>query len=178
MRHAAGPRRDLAVRTVFNLLGPMTNPAGVKRQVIGVFSREAMYLIAEVLALLGARHVLVAHSRDGLDEFSITAPTDYIEVKDGWIARGTLNSEDCGLPERYPGVLEGGDVAFNKRLLLRLFDGEPSAYRDAVLLNAGAMIYVAGKAESICDGVQIAMLALDRGAAKELLDQWCKASHS
>ena len=177
MKHAAGPRRDLTVRTVFNVLGPMTNPAGVKRQVIGVFSREVMYLIAEVLALLGAKHVLVAHSRDGLDEFSITAPTDYIEVKDGWIAKGTLNSEDCGLPERYPGVLEGGDVEFNKRLLIRMFEGDASAYRDAVLLNAGAMIYVAGKAESICEGVKIAALALDRGAAKELLDQWCRESH-
>ena len=178
MKHAMAPRRELGVRTIFNILGPMTNPAGVKRQVIGVYSREVMYLIAEVLALTGSKHVLVAHSRDGLDEFSITAPTDYIEVKEGWIAKGTINSEDVGLPERYPGVLEGGDVEFNRQLLYRMFEGEPSAYRDAVLLNAGAMIYVSGKAESIREGIQIGALAIDRGAAKDLLDQWSVATHS
>ncbi len=177
MKHAAVPRRDLAIRTVFNILGPMTNPAGVKRQVIGVFNREVMYLIAEVLALLGAHHVLVAHSRDGLDEFSITAPTDYIEVKSGWIAKGTLSCEDVGLPERYPGVLEGGDVEFNKKLLMDILNGRESAYRDAVLLNAGAMIYVAAKAKSIADGVVKAAGAIDSGAAKELLDRWASATH-
>ena len=178
MKHAALPRRELGVRTIFNMLGPMTNPAGVKRQVIGVYSREVMYLMAEVLALLGSHHVLVAHSRDGLDEFSITAPTDYIEVKNGWIAKGTLNSEDVGLPERYPGVLEGGDVEANKALLAGIFEGRESAYRDAVALNAGAMIYVADQVESIREGIEAAVQAIDSGAAKELLDRWRLATHS
>ena len=172
------PGNELGVRTIFNILGPMTNPAGVKRQVIGVYSREVMHLVAEVLALIGAHHVLVAHSRDGLDEFSITAPTDYIEVKDGWIAKGTLSCEDVGLPERYPGVLEGGDVEFNKALLIAIVEGKESAYRDAVLLNAGAMIYVGGRAASIHEGVGIAAGAIESGAVKELLDQWRKATHS
>jgi len=178
MRHAALPRNELGVRTIFNILGPMTNPAGVKRQVIGVYSREVMHLVAEVLALIGAHHVLVAHSRDGLDEFSITAPTDYIEVKNGWIAKGTLSCEEVGLPERYPGVLEGGDVEFNKALLIAILEGKESAYRDAVLLNAGAMIYIGGKAASIHEGVGIAAGAIESGAAKELLDRWRKATHS
>ncbi len=178
MKHAALPRRELAVRTIFNILGPLTNPAGVRRQVIGVYSREVMYLMAEVLALTGAEHVLVAHSRDGLDEFSITAPTDYIEVKNGWIARNSLSSEDVGLPERYPGVLEGGDVMYNRAILNDMFEGVESAYRDAVLLNAGAMLYVAGRVESIREGVVRGGRAIDTGKAKELLDRWTSASHS
>jgi len=178
MKHAALPRRELAVRTIFNILGPLTNPAGVRRQVIGVYSREVMYLMAEVLALTGAEHVLVAHSRDGLDEFSITAPTDYIEVKNGWIARNSLSSEDVGLPERYPGVLEGGDVMYNRAILNDMFEGVESAYRDAVLLNAGAMLYVAGRVESIREGVVRGGKAIDTGKAKELLDRWASASHS
>ncbi len=178
MKHAALPRRELGVRTIFNMLGPMTNPAGVKRQVIGVYSRQVMYLMAEVLALLGSHHVLVAHSRDGLDEFSITAPTDYIEVKNGWIAKGSLDSEAVGLPERYPGVLEGGDVEQNRLILTEVFDAEPSAYRDAVVLNAGAMIYVSDRVESIREGVQVAQRTIDSGAAKVLLDRWRDATHS
>lgn len=178
MKHAALPRRELGVRTIFNMLGPMTNPAGVKHQVIGVYSREVMYLMAEVLALLGSHHVLVAHSRDGLDEFSITAPTDYIEVKHGWIAKGTLNSEEVGLPERYPGVLAGGDVEENKILLEKILEGEESAYRDAVVLNAGAMIYVADWVETIREGVILAAKTIDSGAAKVLLDRWRSATHS
>lgn len=178
MKHAALPRRELGVRTIFNMLGPMTNPAGVKRQVIGVYSRQVMYLMAEVLALLGSHHVLVAHSRDGLDEFSITAPTDYIEVKNGWIAKGSLDSETVGLPERYPGVLEGGDVEQNRLILSEVFDGEPSAYRDAVVLNAGAMIYVSDTVESIREGVLLAQRTIDCGTAKVLLDRWRDATHS
>jgi anthranilate phosphoribosyltransferase len=177
MKHAAGPRKELGVRTVFNILGPMTNPASVRRQVIGVYNIELMPLVAEVLEMTGSSHVIVAHSRDGLDEFSVSAPTDYIEVKDGRRQEWTLKPEDASITSWPTGSLVGGDADHNVKTLHRILEGEKSPYRDAVVLNAGAMIYVAGKAESIRDGVRGAEQTIDSGAAKGKLGEWVKVSN-
>jgi anthranilate phosphoribosyltransferase len=176
MKHAAGPRRDLGIRTVFNILGPMTNPAAVKRQVVGVFHKSVIGLMAEVLETTGSQHVLVAHSRDGLDEFSISAPTDFVEVHHGKRTEASIRPEDCGLRSHPEGSVGGGDGAYNRRIFERLLEGEDGPCRDAVLLNAGAMIYVAGQAESIREGVVTARNAVDDGSAKQKLQQWVTAS--
>jgi anthranilate phosphoribosyltransferase len=176
MKHAAGPRRDLGIRTVFNILGPMTNPAGVRRQVVGVFSPTIMPLMAEVLESTGSQHVLVAHSRDGLDEFSISAPTDFVEVRGGERHEASIAPEDCGLTRHPEGSVGGGDGSYNRRIFERLLEGQDGPCREAVLLNAGAMIYVSGQVDSIREGVVSAKEAIDRGEAKEKLQQWIAAS--
>ncbi|MBU8933167.1 MAG: anthranilate phosphoribosyltransferase [candidate division Zixibacteria bacterium] len=177
MKHAVGPRRDLGVRTVFNILGPMTNPASVTRQVTGVYSPGIMALVAEVLEMTGSVHALVAHSRDGLDEFSVCAPTDYIEIRDGRRKEETLSPEDCGLRQYPSGALSGGNPEYNKNLLNEVLRGEKSAYRDAVLLNAGALLYTGNKTKTIVDGVDLTTKAIDSGAAADLLARWCRLSH-
>ena len=177
MKHAAGPRRDLGVRTVFNILGPMTNPAGVRRQVVGVFDKSVMNLVAEVLESTGSHHVIVAHSRDGLDEFSVSAPTDFVEVREGKRTEASIRPEDCGLSSFPEGAVGGGDGEYNRRIFERLLEGQDGPCREAVLLNAGAMIYVSGQADSIRGGVDSARFAIDSGKAKEKLQQWVEASH-
>jgi len=177
MKHAAGPRRELGVRTVFNILGPMTNPASVKRQVTGVYSHELMSLVADVLERTGSMHVIVAHSQDGLDEFSVSAPTSFIEIKDGKKQEGIVGPTDVGLRLHPEGALRGGDAKQNADILLHIFEGEKSPYRDAVALNAGIMIYVAGLAEGFTEGVTKATEAIDNGTAKQLLAKWREASH-
>jgi len=172
MKHAVGPRKELGVRTVFNILGPMTNPAGVKRQLIGVYEPELMPLMAEVLAATGSKHVVIAHSQDGMDEFSVSAPTDYLEKKDGATSRHTISPEDVGLEEHPAGSLRGGEAAENKAILLTVLNGDKGACRDAVLFNAGAMIYVAGRVDDIKDGVTAAAEAIDSGTALFRLNQW------
>lgn len=176
MKHAAGPRRELGVRTVFNILGPMTNPAGVKRQVIGVYDKELMPLMAEVLQQLGSDHVIVAHARDGLDEFSISSPTDYIELKQGILTPKTLSPSDAGLQEFPDGSLAGGEAIENRSILQKVLAGGAGPYRTAVVLNAGAIIYVAGKAETIRDGVRQAERAIDDKSAEAKLSEWVRAS--
>ncbi len=172
MKHAAFPRKELGVRTVFNILGPMCNPAGVKRQVVGVFDRRLLWLVAEVLAMTGSEHVIVAHSRDGLDEFSVSARTDYVEFKNGNYQEGRCLPVDIIGREHPANALAGGDAAQNAGILRTLLHGEPSPYSDAAALNAGAMIYVAGEAESISDGYQKACRALQSGAAEQKLSDW------
>ncbi|RKX29118.1 MAG: anthranilate phosphoribosyltransferase [Candidatus Zixiibacteriota bacterium] len=177
MKYAAGPRKELGVRTVFNILGPMTNPASVKRQVTGVYGPEVMGLMAEVLEMTGSLHVLVAHSRDGLDEFSVCAPTDYIEIRNGNRYERTISPEDCGLKCYPDGSLVGGDSKHNAKILNSVLQCDKSPYRDAVLLNAGAMLYVAGKVDSIASGVVKSAESIDNSSARALLDRWCKSSH-
>ncbi len=178
MRHAVTPRRELGVRTIFNILGPMTNPAGVKRQVIGVYSRDLLPLMADVLQATGSEHVIVAHSRDGFDEFSISAPTDYIEVTAKSRSDKTLDITDIGLETHPADELAGDDAEVNLAILRQLLDGHKNGVRSAVALNAGVMIYVAGKAESIRDGVQSALAAINSGAARTLLQQWVDRSRA
>jgi len=172
MKYAAPPRKELGVRTVFNILGPMTNPAGVKRQLTGVYDKSLMPLMAEVLERTGSEHVIVAHSRDGLDEFSVSAPTDYMELKEGKIAEHVFSPDNVGLPVYPTDDIRGGDATTNASILTRVLDGEKSACSDAVMLNAGIMIYIATKAESIREGVDLAVRAVDSGAAREKLHQW------
>jgi anthranilate phosphoribosyltransferase len=176
MKYAAAPRKELGVRTVFNILGPLTNPAGVKRQVIGVYDKTLMTLVADVAKLLGSEHVLVVHSRDGLDEFSVCAPSDYIELKDGKINPRTITPLEVGLKTHPAESLEGGNTLDNLKILNTVFDGDDNAYREAVLFNAGAMIYVGSKAETIWDGVSMARDAVDWGAAKKKLNEWVDVS--
>ncbi len=178
MKHAAAPRKELGVRTVFNILGPMSNPAGVKRQVIGVYDKGLMPLFADVLEMTGSEHVIIAHARDGLDEFSVTAPTDYIEMRSGKRSRNIIDPQEVGLSLHEADSLRGGDAAHNASMLKRLLEGELSACRDAVVLNAGAMIYVGGKTGSIVDGVVQAQAAIDDGRARRAFDNWIRASNT
>lgn len=178
MKHAAGPRRELGVRTIFNILGPMTNPAGVKRQLIGVYDPELKSLMVDVLEMLGSEHIIVAHAKDGLDEFSVCAATDFIELKEGKRSEQTISPEDVGLKTSQAEALAGGEASANYQILLRLLQGEHSACRDAAVLNGGVMIYLAGGADSIRDGVQAAAGAIDSGQAKSKLEEWVEASNA
>lgn len=178
MKHAIGPRRELGVRTVFNILGPMTNPAGVKRQIIGVYDKSLMRVMNEVLHKTGSVHVITQHSHDKMDEFSITSPTDYVELKDNQIREGTIAPEDVGLKTYPKGAIVGGDVEHNYKILLDILNGNQSAYRDASLFNAGAMLYVADKVDSIKAGVELAGETIDSGKAKNKLSDWIESSNS
>ncbi len=178
MKYAMPPRRELGVRTVFNILGPMTNPAGVKRLLLGVYSKDLMSLVADVLSLTGIEHAIIVHSQDGLDEASVCAPTDFLEIRDGEIKAGTLSPDDCNLPTHPQGALGGGDVDRNLSILKSLLAGDKSAYRDAVRMNAGLMLQVAGKVESLSEGVAASTEAIDSGKARATLDKWVTATRS
>ena len=175
VKHAAAPRRELGVRTVFNILGPLCNPAAVRRQALGVYDPSLMPLMAEVLELLEAEHAMVMHSEDGLDEFSISAPTRFIEIKRGSRHFGVVEPEQVGLRRHRADAVLGGDASHNAALLKKVFAGESSAFRDATILNAGALVYVGGRAESIAEGVRSAEKAVDSGTASDVLERWVQA---
>lgn len=176
MKHAIGPRRELGVRTVFNILGPLTNPAGVKRQVIGTYDVSLLPLMADALAVYGSEHVIICHSRDGLDEFSVVAETEYVELKDGAVRSLFISPEEVGLARHPAGALAGGEPSENLRILHEVLSGNPGACRDATLFNAGAMLYVAGLAESIREGVNLAGDAIDSGVGRAKLNEYVAAS--
>ncbi len=176
MKHAAVPRKELGVSTIFNILGPMTNPAGITRQVIGVFSKELMSLMGDVLQMTGSRHVILVHATDGLDEFSVSAPTEYLEINDGARSSNEITPEQVGLAVHPAASLAGGDSSENLAILNGVLAGEQSGCRDAVLFNAGAMIYVAGRVGSIREGVEMATTAIENGSAAEKMMAWTKAS--
>ncbi len=165
MKHAIGPRRELGVRTIFNMLGPLTNPAGARNQVVGVFNGHLTTPIAEVLGRLGSRHVLVVHGEDGLDELSINAPTRVAELRDGRVEGYLLAPEDVGLERGSLDALRVEDAAQSLALIRRVLDGEPGVARDMICLNAGAALYVSGHARDIAEGVARAGDAIDSGAA-------------
>lgn len=169
MRHAIGPRRELASRTLFNLLGPLTNPAGVRRQLIGVFSADWLEPVAEVLKLLGSDHVLVVHSDDGLDEISIAAPSRVAELKDHEIESYRIAPEDFGLQRGDLTEIKVGDAGASLDLIRRVLDDEPGPARDIVRLNAGAAIHVSGLANDLAQGVERASEAIASGAARARL---------
>lgn len=171
-RHAVAARRAIGVRTIFNLIGPLVHPAAVRRQVVGVFDAAWLEPFARVLQALGADHALIVHSDDGLDEISPAAATQAVELRDGAIRRMTIRPEDFGLARCTLADLAGGDAAGNAELLRRVLDGEPGPRRDAVVLNAAAAIVVAGRAGTLAEGVQRAIEAIDRGAAKRTLERW------
>ena len=178
MRHAVIPRREIGVRTAFNLLGPITNPAGVTSQVTGVGFGPVAPVIAEVLRLLGARRSLVVHSQDGLDELSIAAPTTVYDVTDGTVREYEITPESAGLQRSPLKAIAGGTVEANLRIAQSILAGDSGAPRDAVLLNAGAGLLVAGKVESIADGAKLAAEAIDSGKARAKLDQIREVSTS
>lgn len=171
MKHAAPVRRELGVRTLFNLLGPMTNPAGAKRQVMGVFHKDLTNLLARVLQRLGSRHVMVVHGADGMDEISFAGDTYVAELKDGQVREYVLNPQQFGMGLHDVQGIRVQDAEQSKQIVLAVLSGEPGAARDIVLLNAGAAIYVAGLAQDLEQGIQKAGEAIDSGAAKNKLQQ-------
>jgi anthranilate phosphoribosyltransferase len=175
MKHAIGPRRELALRTIFNMLGPMTNPAGVKHQVVGVFSQALCRPLAEVLQRLGSQHVLVVHAQDGLDEVSLAAPTYVAELKDGVVSEYRVQPEDFGIKSQSLIGLTVNDAAESLALIRdalgkrKTENGQKAA--DMIVLNAGAALYAADHATSFREGVQLAQDALHTGLAWEKLDE-------
>jgi anthranilate phosphoribosyltransferase len=173
LRHAAIPRRELGFRTIFNMLGPLTNPAGADRQLLGLYDRSRTESIAQVLAGLGLKRAMVVSSHDGLDEISISAPTQVSELtEDGAVRTYDLAPESLRL-RRWPlEAISGGSPSDNAAIIRRIFSGEEQgAYRDIVLLNAGACIYVGDKAQSLEEGVETARRIIDGGAAAAKLQQ-------
>src|ERR1700742_1111487 len=165
MKNVGPTRVELATRTIFNLLGPLSNPAGVRRQMIGVFSRQWVQPLAQVLKNLGAESVWVVHGSDGLDEITLTGPTFVAALENGSIRSFEVTPEDAGLGRVGGEALKGGDADANAVALKGVLDGKPGAYRDVALLNAAAALIVAGKAKSLADGVALGTQSLDSGAA-------------
>jgi anthranilate phosphoribosyltransferase len=171
-RYVIPVRRELAVRTIFNFLGPLTNPAGATRQLIGVSDPAYIETIAGALALLGTRHALVVSSEDGLDELSISSTTKVVEVIEDELRRFSIAPEDVALERAPADAVPGGDPAENADTTRRIFAGERGAARDLAVLNAGAAIYAGGGADSLEQGVRAAEQAIDDGAATELLERF------
>ncbi len=171
MRHAIAPRKELGVRTLFNLLGPLTNPAGATRQVLGVFDRRWLVPLAEALGELGSEHVLVIHSADGLDEFSIAAPTDVAELRVGKVTKWRFDPADVGISGSLQS-LKVEDAGGSLALIRPALGGAPGAAADIIALNAGAALYVAGKAETMPLGIVQARGILDSGEALDLLQAY------
>ena len=169
MRHVGPVRGELGFRTLFNLLGPLANPASVRRQLIGAPTPEAAERIAHVLALLGVDRAWVVCGHGGLDEISPSGPSQVFAVEDGAVTPHTVSPEDAGLPVHGIEAIRGGDAAENAAALTALLAGQPGAYRDTVILNAAAALIVAGKAASLIDGARLAAEAIDTGAAAAIL---------
>ena len=175
MRHVAAVRSKLGVRTIFNLLGPLSNPAGVKRQLLGVYAREWLEPMAEVLAALGTERAWVVHGSDGLDEMTTTGETHIASLDNGEVQLLDFDA----VPRRSTlADLRGGDAPHNANAIRALLDGEDGPFRDIVLLNAAAALIVAGRAQSIADGVQIAEMSIDSGAALSRLERLIEASNA
>ncbi len=171
MGAVVGVRRELGVRTIFNVLGPLTNPAFARRQVLGVYSPHLVKIVARVLSALGAKHALVVHSHDGLDEISPAAPTHVCEVRDGDLREFDLTPDDLGIVQHPLEALAGGDAAENARIARRILEGELGARREVVVANAGAALYVAGAASSLREGVELARQSIDSGRALRKLEE-------
>jgi anthranilate phosphoribosyltransferase len=171
MKHAIGPRRELGARTIFNVLGPLTNPAGVPNQLLGVFSEDLLEPMGEVLQRLGSRHVLVVHSRDGLDEISIGDTTEVAELKGGEVRRFNLRPEDFGLVRSPLDSIQVEGPEQSLAMLRGVLEDKPGPARDIVVLNAGAAIYVAGVTPSLAEGVRWADSAIASGEARNRLDR-------
>ncbi|HJQ41182.1 MAG TPA: anthranilate phosphoribosyltransferase [Thermoanaerobaculia bacterium] len=171
MSAVASVRRELGVRTIFNVLGPLTNPAFARRQVLGVYADRLTDTVAQVLAALGAEHALVVHSRDGLDEISVSAATHVCEVRDGEVRSYDVTPEEIGVARHSIDALAGGDARQNADIARAVLRGENGARHDIVVANAGAACYVAGLAPTIRDGVELAKESLRSGRAAEKLEQ-------
>ncbi len=178
MKHAVGPRKEIGVRTIFNLLGPMTNPAGAKRQIIGVFSPDVTETVALVLRDLGSERAMVFHGMAGLDEMSTLGETRISELKHGTVRSYVLRPEDAGLPVARAQDLAAGDggIIDNVQALLRVLDGEKGPKRDIVLLNAAAGLMVADLADNLAGGIALAAESIDSGAAMSSLERFKTAT--
>ena len=177
MRHAAPTRKELGVRTAFNLLGPLTNPAGATRQLVGVPKPELTELVARSLLLLGAARAWVVHGADGLDEISTTGYTKVSECRDGAVNTFYLHPSDVGLPKSTPETLKGGVAADNAAIARAILGGEKGPRRDIVLLNAGASLLVAGRVATVPEGIEMAARAIDSGRAKAVLAALVRVSN-
>jgi anthranilate phosphoribosyltransferase len=178
MKHAIGPRREMRIRTLFNLLGPLTNPAGAPNQVLGVFSAVWVEPLARVLQRLGSEHVLVVHAEDGLDEISIAAPTRIAELKDGEITVYTVSPEDFGLQRADMGSLTVSNAGQSLEMINRVFENQSGPALDIVKLNAGAAIYAAGLTASLAEGVVLAAEVIRNGKAKQVFKSLISVSSS
>ena len=172
MKHAAPVRRELGVKTLFNILGPLTNPAGARQQVMGVFHQELVGIQARVLQRLGSRRVLIVHGLEGLDELSISGPSVVGELRDGVVREYMVAPADVGLKTHSNAAIRVGSVDESKVMLLGALDNRAGAARDIVALNAGASVYVAGLAHTLADGVGKALAAIESGAARLKLNQF------
>jgi anthranilate phosphoribosyltransferase len=171
MKHVQTARRELRMRTVFNLLGPLTNPAGASAQVVGVYSMELTEKVAEALSMLGLSRALVVHGSDGLDEITVTGPTRIAEVRNGMVRSYEVTPEEFGIQRSPMESLTGGDASENAAIIRRILDGEESAKRDVVLLNAAAALVAAGRAGGIGEALPMAEQSIDSGAAAEKLEK-------
>ena len=177
MRHAGQVRRELGLRTAFNLLGPLTNPAGARRQIVGVPRSELTELLARALLRLGSERAWVVHGADGIDEISTTGHTKISECRHGTVRTFYLHPADVGLAKAAPRDLDGGDAATNAAIVTAVLDGRRGPARDIVLLNAGAALFVAGRAASVRHGIVAAADAIDSGRARGTLDAMVRSSH-
>ena len=176
MRHAGPTRKELGIRSAFNLLGPLTNPAGATRQIVGVAKPELTELVARALARLGSRRAWVVHGADGLDELSTTGHTKVSENRDGSVHTFYVHPGDFGVTRASAADLIGGDAAENAATVRAVLDGRQGPSRDVVLLNAGAALFVSGKAASVREGLMLAAQALDSGVARSTLDRMIRVS--
>ena len=173
MKYAIGPRREIGVRTVFNILGPITNPAGTRRQLIGVYDKRLTRLLAEVLQQLDAEHIWLVHSEDGMDEISLVAKTHVAELKGGEIEEYQIDAADFGLSPSTESIA-GGDAAENAEVAKKILQGEKGVKRDVVIANAAAGLYIAGKAGDLREAAKIAAESIDSGAAMKKLEAMCE----
>ncbi len=175
MKHAIGPRKEMGARTIFNILGPLTNPAGAPNQVLGVFSKSLTLSMALVLQQLGSRHVLVVNAEDGLDEISIAAPTSVVELKDGKVTEYSITPEEFGLNKASLESIKAADSSASLDIIQNVFTGNKEGNLEAafniIALNAGAAIYVSGKAATLKEGVELASQTINSGAAKAKISQ-------
>ena len=178
MRHAAPIRRDMGIRTTFNLLGPVTNPAGATRQIVGVPRPELTQVMARALMLLGAKRAWVVHGAGGIDEISNTGHTKVSECRDGAVHTFFIHPAEFGLAKASAADLRGGDAVENAAIIRTVFDGKPGAARDIVLFNAGAALFVAGRTASVREGISCAATAIDSGVAHATLERMVRASQS
>ena len=177
MKYVAPIRRELAIRTVFNILGPLTNPAGATMELMGVYDRELVEPLAQVLCNLGVKSAMVVHGEDGLDEISMSAPTFVCEVKDGWIRSYTITPEQFGFKRCLKEDLQGGTPAENAAILKELLQGEKGAKRDAAVFNAAAAMLVTGKYDSMETAISAANQAIDSGKARQKLNDFIRCSN-
>jgi anthranilate phosphoribosyltransferase len=177
MKHAIGPRREIGIRTVFNILGPLTNPAGAARQLLGVYDGALTETIARVLDNLGSRRVFVVHGEDGLDEISTTGTTQITELDDSNVKTYTIHPEELGLPVSSMDELKGGDAAANAAILKDVLGGGKGPKRDIVLLNSAAVIVAGGKARDLKQGLSLAEESIDSGRAQRKVEELIETSN-